>query len=74
MLRRIQGSVTHRGARPAQDLPAAAPDAPQHEGAALQARIDALRARLQQAITEEEYEQAAALRDEIKALQEGAQA
>lgn len=59
MIRRIHGGSAHQGA------------APESVGAQIQrrARIAALREELTQAIKEENFEQAAKLRDEIRALE-----
>ena len=72
LLKKIHGSSVHLGKRPAREIPlagaaeAAVPGAaqpPQAEG------VDALRARLQEAIEHEDFEQAAALRDKIHGLE-----
>lgn len=58
LIRQVQGSVRHTGARPARALTPAAPD-----------EVTRLRAQLAQAVEREAYEEAAALRDRIRALE-----
>ena len=59
MVRRIHGSAQHNG------------KVPRHSGAALQMRrhIQGLRQQLEQHVRQEEYEEAARLRDEIRSLE-----
>jgi protein arginine kinase activator len=61
LLENIHGDVKHAGKSPRR-LPAAK---------AVQQELAQLRRRLQQAVTEEAYEEAARLRDQIKQLEEG---
>jgi len=61
LLRRVHGAATHRGR--VYEVPEAAPE----RGAA--AELESLRERLQRAVTAEEFEMAATLRDQIRALE-----
>ena len=61
MVRRIQGSTSHLGVRPGETAPAAVVDT----------RLKSLQKELGQALEQEEYEKAAKLRDEMRALQGG---
>jgi len=63
-LQRIHGALRHTGKVPGAD-PAVA------ERGRRQARIEHLRAQISSAVQEEDYERAAALRDEIRTLEEG---
>ncbi|MCL2494716.1 MAG: UvrB/UvrC motif-containing protein [Oscillospiraceae bacterium] len=65
-LQRIHGALRHTGKAPGAD-PAVA------ERGRRQARIEHLRAQIASAVQEEDYERAAALRDEIRTLEEGGQ-
>lgn len=66
LARKIHGQAAHIGSSP-QEEPAPAND-PSDEGEASQ--VDQLKTRLQQAIADEAYEEAALLRDQIKALEQ----
>ena len=57
MIRRIQGGLNHLGQRPGKN-----PENPEDS------RLGELQRQLAQAIDQEEYEKAAGLRDEIRAL------
>jgi protein arginine kinase activator len=62
MMRKIHGSLQHTGKRPgAACKPAAA-------GKKKQSRLEELKSQLKQAVKAEEYERAATLRDEIRAM------
>jgi len=60
LLRRVQGGAKHAGREYAPPLAA---------GSERDATLEALRSRLQQAVVDEEFESAAALRDQIRALE-----
>ena len=67
LLRRVHGATRHAGWRP---VPAEAGPAGRPEGAGdLAARLDALRGELARAVAAEAFESAAALRDQIRALE-----
>lgn len=61
LLKRIHGSTQHLGRAPSKGIKAAAPSK--------RSAIEILRSDLQKAIETEEFEQAAALRDKIRALE-----
>ena len=62
-IKRVHGSTEHIGKKPSKNT---------DEQNTAQEKIDHLTAKLKQYITEEKYEQAAVVRDEIKKLKEGA--
>jgi protein arginine kinase activator len=64
MMRKIHGSLQHTGKRPGADAAVGAPRERKKHG-----RLDELKQQLKQTIKAEEYEKAAALRDEIRALE-----
>ncbi|MEY2734480.1 MAG: hypothetical protein RL340_1539, partial [Gemmatimonadota bacterium] len=67
LLRRVHGATRHAGWRP---VPAEAATAGRPDGAGdLAARLDALRGELARAVAAEAFESAAALRDQIRALE-----
>ena len=65
MMRRIHGSLQHTGKRPGLSAPTRAATVEKRKPN----RIDELRTQLKLAIKAEEYEKAAGLRDEIRALE-----
>lgn len=76
LLKKIHGSSVHLGKRPAREVPLAGPlETASVAGAAPQPQppredtVDSLRARLQEAVEREDFEQAAALRDKIHGLE-----
>ncbi len=67
MMRKIHGSLQHTGKRPG--TPAKAPARRSSPAATRKARLDELRQALSAAVKAEEYERAAGIRDEIRALE-----
>jgi protein arginine kinase activator len=67
MMRKIHGSLQHTGKRPEKQATGAAPEKKKPIS-----RVDELKLQLKQAVKAEEYERAAALRDEIRALETAA--
>ena len=58
LIARVQGRSQHAGRRP--------PESPEEQ--ARQTRMEELRARMEQAVTQENFEEAARLRDELRAM------
>ncbi len=77
LLKRIHGSIQHVGKNPPKVAPAAAPTSPAAPAAAAgpsvkksaASQVEQLRAKLKETIAAEKFEEAAALRDKIRALE-----